>query len=118
MNERIKLIRKYYKLSQTAFGEQIGVTLGVIRNLETGKTTLTSPLFELFCSIYNVNPEWLKTGNGEMFVPPSESPFDEFANSLNLSDKAIKIIQGFSKLSKSEQDIFIDLAEKIFADEC
>ena len=117
MKERIKKIRKEKHLSQTAFGAKIGVTLGVIKNLEQGKTTLCSPLLELMCSIYNVNETWLRTGEGEMFLETQETPLlDNLKKEYNLSQKATAILENFLKLSDKEQDEFIDLAEKIFND--
>lgn len=115
MKERIKRIRKEKHLSQTAFGAKIGVTLGVIKNLEQGKTTLCSPLLELMCSIYNVNENWLRTGEGNMFLKTQETPvLDELKKEYNLSQKATAILENFLKLSDKEQDEFIDLAEKVF----
>jgi repressor LexA len=115
MRERIRKIRKEKDLSQTAFGAKIGVTLGVIKNLEQGKTTLCSPLLELMCSIYNVNETWLRTGKGEMFLETQETPLlDNLKKEYNLSLKAIDILENFLKLSDKEQDEFIGLAEKVF----
>lgn len=114
MNERIRLVRKYYNLSQTAFGAQIGVTLGVIKNLEQGKTMLSSPLFELLCSIYKVNDEWLRTGEGEMLQRQGNSIVDAISQEYNLSQAAIDIINNFLSLSQDEQNEFVKLAHKIF----
>ena len=113
MNERIRLVRKYYNLSQTAFGAQIGVTLGVIKNLEQGKTTLSSPLLELLCSIYKVNDEWLRIGEGEMLQEHDDS-INVISKEHNLSQAATEVIQNFLSLSQDEQNEFVKLAQKIF----
>ena len=113
MNERIKLVRKKLKLTQTELGEKIGVKIGVIRNFETNKTTLTSPLFELFCNTFNVNPDWLRTGNGDMFVSDEFSIVDKLQYAYELSDTSAEIIAGFLKLPKSEQDSFMQTLKKI-----
>ena len=44
MNERIKQIRKALNLSQDDFGKKLGVTRGVITNIELNKTE-PKPLF-------------------------------------------------------------------------
>lgn len=113
MNNRIRQIRKHYNYSQTVFGNKIGVSLGVIKNLEQGKTTLSSPLFDLLCSIYNVNPDWLRTGNGNMFVADEFSIVDKLQYTYELSDTSAEIIAGFLKLPKSEQDSFMQTLKKI-----
>jgi transcriptional regulator with XRE-family HTH domain len=68
INERITLLRKELKLSQTAFGERLGVSRSVIQNIDD-KNTEPKPLFiQHICKVYNVDPDWLETGKGEMFL--------------------------------------------------
>ena len=67
MNERIKELRKALKLSQTEFGSKFGVGLGVIKNFEYGLTVPSEVQLNLICATFNVNPEWLLDGKGEMF---------------------------------------------------
>lgn len=67
IGERIKAVRKSVKLSQTDFGARIGMGLGVVRNFESGITTPSNIQIELICKVFHVNPEWLNTGQGEMF---------------------------------------------------
>lgn len=69
VNTRISLLRKELNLSQTAFGERIGVGLGVIRNIEYNITEPKPLLLQQICKEFNVNREWLETGEGEMFNP-------------------------------------------------
>lgn len=116
MKNRVRSIRKHYKLSQTEFGANVGVTLGVVRNWEEGKTSLRSPMLELFCSVYNVNPDWLRTGEGEMFLPVDNSPLRDLQKQHNLSDKVINIIEGFVQLPRNEQEQFIDTLRNIIGE--
>jgi transcriptional regulator with XRE-family HTH domain len=69
VNTRISLLRKELNLSQTAFGERIGVGLGVIRNIEYNITEPKPLLLQQICKEFNVNREWLENGEGEMFNP-------------------------------------------------
>lgn len=116
MLNRIKLLRNTLSLSQTAFGERLGVSRDVITNIEQGRNK--SPISDIFihhiCSTYNVNPDWLRTGEGDMFNPVDNTPLSSIKEQYNLSDKAATIIQNFLNLTKSEQDAFIEQAEKIF----
>lgn len=67
INERIKLLRKTLKMSQTAFGEKLHVSRGVIKNIDDNLVE-PKPLFlDNICVTFNVNPEWLLDGKGEMF---------------------------------------------------
>lgn len=71
INTRIKELRKSsLKLSQSAFGERIGVSRSVIQNLDDNIVDAeTKPLLiQQICKEYNVNRVWLETGEGEMFA--------------------------------------------------
>lgn len=73
---RVKILRQALGMSQTDFGAKIGVTRGVINNLDRCLTELQDPLLSLICSVFNVRREWLETGEGEMFEPEdAEAPF-------------------------------------------
>ena len=73
---RVKILRQALGMSQTDFGAKIGVTRGVINNLDRGLTYLQDPLLSLICSVFNARREWLETGEGEMFEPEdAEAPF-------------------------------------------
>ena len=67
LKDRIKCLRNNQKLSQTEFGESLGAGIGAIKNLEAGITTLKPAMADLICRLYNVDPVWLGTGEGEMF---------------------------------------------------
>lgn len=72
MNERIKELRKSLKLSQDEFGRRLGVTRGAITNIELNKTEPKELFLELICKVFDVNENWLRTGEGEMFEQLTE----------------------------------------------
>ena len=73
IGERIKELRKALKLSQTEFGVNIGVGLGVVRNLESSITLPSPAQIDLIVRVFNVNRAWLETGEGEMLVEMSRA---------------------------------------------
>ena len=73
IGERIKELRKALKLSQTEFGVNIGVGLGVVRNLESSITLPSPAQIDLIVRVFNVNRAWLETGEGEMRVEMSRA---------------------------------------------
>lgn len=77
MNTRIRELRKSLKLTQQEFGNKIGLSKASIGNIENGIINLTDRNVSLICSTYNVNENWLRNGEGEMFNPLSED--DEFS---------------------------------------
>lgn len=71
INQRIYELRKTLKMSQTDFGEEIGVTRGVINNIDRNLVPAKPLLIQQICKAYNVSETWLTTGEGEMFVESS-----------------------------------------------
>lgn len=68
MKERVKTLRKELKLTQTEFGEKLGRNVRTIQYYEAGNRQIDSATIKLICSVYNVNPDWLLNGTGEMFI--------------------------------------------------
>lgn len=68
MNTRVKKLRKNLKLTQESFGNSIGMTRSNVCNIESGLVTLTEKNIDIISEKHNINKEWLKHGNGEMFL--------------------------------------------------
>lgn len=71
LKDRLRELRKTTGLSQTDFAEKLGCGRGAIKNLEEGKTGISSTFADLICRIYGCNVVWLETGEGEMFREPT-----------------------------------------------
>lgn len=68
MNTRIREIRNHLGLTQTEFGKRIGLSRPMVANLEgEGRAEIKDHVIHLICKEFNVNEEWLRSGNGEMF---------------------------------------------------
>lgn len=102
-NERIKELRNCLNLSQTAFGQRIGVSRDVINNYEQLRVNVPPPTERAICAEFNVNPEWLQTGKGEMFVRPANTFIDELAAKYNVDDFLKRALVAYMSLSDSEK---------------
>lgn len=71
-NERVKELRKTLRLTQEKFGERIGVKKNTISQIESGVNGVTDQLRLAVCREFRVSEDWLRTGEGEMFVKPDE----------------------------------------------
>lgn len=81
----IRALRNELGLSQTEFGARLGVSRDVINNIENDRVPLKPALAKLICSQFNVDPYWLETGEGEMFLEKdSVSDLFEFTKNLFL----------------------------------
>ena len=90
MHTRIKQARKELGLSQSDFGEKLGLTQQSIASIEQGKTPVTDKHIKPICAIYGVNEDWLKTGEGAMFIDNATiDHFNELYNCLNDENKKL-----------------------------
>lgn len=68
MNYRIREIRKDNNLTQTEFGERIGVKGNTITGYENGTRIPSDAIILSICREFNVNEDWLRTGQGEKYL--------------------------------------------------
>lgn len=121
MKDRIKKIRKEAKLTQVQFGEKIGVKGNTVTNYESGLRTPTDAVIKSICREFNVDENWLRTGEGDMFLPVLEE--DEMALYVSelLEDDGdnplytiIKeVMHTYSELSPKSQEVIRDAASKL-----
>ena len=68
IGERIKHIRKELELNQKNFGDALGLSQSQIGSIEKGYRALTERTKNDIIRVYGVNPAYLETGEGEMFL--------------------------------------------------
>lgn len=65
LGQRVKSLRKESGLTQTQLGELVGVGRDTINNIELDRNkTINSPIIKLLAMQFDVNDEWLETGQG------------------------------------------------------
>lgn len=67
IGERIKKLRKHLDLTQQKFGERLGIKGNTVAQYELGRNEPIDAVLSLLCKEFNVNENWLRTGEGEMF---------------------------------------------------
>lgn len=113
ISERVKKLRKTLGLSQTEFGERIGVTIGVIRNLEHDLVPPKELLLNQICKEYHVNPDWLLKGEGDMMLGDTELLFDELSKDFELDELDRKIIQTYLELDHEKRLVLKEFLKKL-----
>jgi transcriptional regulator with XRE-family HTH domain len=68
--ERIKSLRLKLKLTGTAFAFKVGISQGYLSDIENTKSTPNKTLLLAISYTYNLNIDWLLTGEGEMTRSP------------------------------------------------
>ncbi len=102
--EQIKKLRKTLDLTQQKFGERIGIKGNTVAQYELGRSNPVDSVFSLICREFNVNEDWLRTGNGEMFNPESTDTLDQLIAEYGLSDIASAMIKCFIDLKPEVQN--------------
>lgn len=69
MNERLKVLRKSLNLTQQEFADRLNVSRNTVATYEIGKSNPSDAAVMLICREFNVNETWLRTGEGDMFLP-------------------------------------------------
>lgn len=109
VNERILNVRKHLSLSRAAFGQALGVSGDVIKNLDYNLTEPKPAFIDLLCRTYNVNRAWLESGEGEMFGQLGED--EELAMifgdllSGEMDERKVNLIKSIIEIVKSIPDL-------------
>lgn len=98
MNERLKKLRKELDMTQQEFADKIGIARGNIGSYEVGKTAISNAVISLICKTFNVNENWLRTGEGEMFEQMTEQEKIMKYTALLLNDKDSAIASAIQTL--------------------
>jgi transcriptional regulator with XRE-family HTH domain len=118
--ERIKILRKTLKLTQQAFAESLGVSRDTIANVEGGRIEIKDIFILSICREFDVNENWLRTGEGEMFIELSrDEQIAEFVGrTLSTESESFKkrFIAMLAKLDESDwetlEKIALELTQK------
>lgn len=113
MKDRIKKIRKALGLSGEKFGENIGLKRSSISQLETGTNNPTDQVIKSICLAYNVNEDWLRTGNGEMFIETKDSFLDSISKQFNLEELDVKILESYIDLPPEKRQVIKDYLKSL-----
>ncbi|MDE7244351.1 MAG: helix-turn-helix domain-containing protein [Oscillospiraceae bacterium] len=124
INERIRYLRKdQLKLSQTDFASLIGMKQTSVSSFEKNGATVTDQTVRSIClAIDGLNEDWLRTGNGDMFIERSGAvnALDILAkeHQLSTSEKILieKILNLKPGLRKGIVDFIVDVAEALAAE--
>lgn len=100
VGKRIKELRTHpsVNLTQTKFGERIGLGQTAIGMYENEQRNVAEQTIILISKEFGVSDEWLRTGKGDMFVQSDDSLFDRFIDENGLDALDAAIIRAFVKL--------------------
>lgn len=113
VNDRIKKIREKANLTQDAFAQKINMTRNSVTLIECDKRNPSERTILDICEKFNVNYDWLKHGNGEIYKESNDSIMMLLKSEYNLDEIDIKIIEQYLTLSPIERQIFKNYIKNI-----
>lgn len=120
MNTRIKKIRDSLGMTQENFGKKIGSARNTIANYETGNRHPSNAVITSICREFNVNEEWLRTGNGEPYCKRTQNKeILAFVNDIIEDvDESFKkrFMVALSKLNESDWETIEKIIDSIKED--
>ena len=119
-NERIKKLRKALDLTQAEFASRIGTTQNSLAGYETGRRNSSSSVVNNICKEFRVNETWLRTGEGDMFLPSPNGVLDELVQKYGLSTRGKVIVEKFLDLNPDVQEavaVYIEEVAAAFSDD-
>lgn len=117
INERIRELRKSFGLSGEKFGERIGLKKVAISQIETGRSMPTEQTVLSICREFGVSEDWLRNGEGDMFIPMTRD--EEIASFIGGVQSDVedtfkkRLIAVLAKLDEKEWDLLEKMAEDI-----
>ncbi len=104
LGERLHFARKKKGYTQDSLAETIGVSRGVIFNLEKNKTTPQTIVVNAICQTLNISKDWLLTGEGEREDP------SHTAQSIRILAELYEVAKD---LSEDEQLYLLDIVKAL-----
>ena len=100
IGQRLRVMRKQLNLTQEQLAQRLGIGKAALSMIETSKAGLSTRNKNILVQDFNVNPDWLETGEGKMFsVEPDFTPFTlRTDKSLPLQSVPLYSIEGTAGL--------------------
>lgn len=114
MNERLKLLRNTIKLTQHEFARRIGAAQSTVTNYEMGRRELSNTVVTSICREFRVREEWLRTGQGDMFLP-EDSVEAIIEGHPTLTPECAALIRTLAELPEHDQSVIVNYLMKACA---
>jgi transcriptional regulator with XRE-family HTH domain len=114
MIERLKELRKSLGLNQASFAAKIHVAQTTYSQLENGVRKIKDIHISQICNAFNVNEEWLRTGNGPMFLQQEEK-VNQLVAQFSFPEIVAKMLRAFDQLSPDQQAAVLGYARSFLS---
>ncbi|MCI8339550.1 MAG: helix-turn-helix transcriptional regulator [Lachnospiraceae bacterium] len=105
---RIKTLRKELNMTQQEFADKIGSKRNTIAKYETDVNVPSTAVISLICREFNVNENWLRNGNGDIFIEKShDAQIEEFIDCVLKTESSNfkrRLISALSRMDEKGWD--------------
>lgn len=115
VNERVKEIRKFEKMTMESFGEKLGVGRTAISNIENCKRNVTDQMVKSICREFGYNEEWLRNGiEPKKPVIDEDMEYGQICAELGINDnRAKQIILNYGRFSPDDKKLFWEYIDRL-----
>jgi len=117
MHRLTELRKNLDNMKQGEFAKRISTTQGHVSDIENGRKDLSERTIKLICSEFNVNENWLRTGEGEMFIENDGSILAALSAEFNLTDWENRMLETYLRLPSetraAAKGLLVNLARAI-----
>lgn len=120
INERVVYLRKeILHLNQTDFASHLGLRQTSVSSFEQPGASVSNPTIKAICLAFNVNENWLRCGEGDIFNQTETFDLDAFVREHGGTDLEIKILKAYFELDEeTRKRILKHFRERLTAGDC
>lgn len=121
INERIALCIKKLEVKKTYFAQRLNVSQAFVTQMTKGVSAPSDRTISDICREFNVNEDWLRTGEGDMFIKLSRK--QEIADFIAEIEKGkedsfqMRLVSALSRLNVEQWALLEEIAKAISENE-
>lgn len=108
INKRVKQIRLSKNIKQKDMAKMLLIRQSSLSDIENGRVNVTERVMSALCKELSANINWLKTGEGDMFVENSTFSLDEFVKQRGATALELEIMKIYFSISPNTRKDLLD----------
>jgi transcriptional regulator with XRE-family HTH domain len=106
--KRFREVRQALGMTQQKFADGLRISSGALSKIEIEDRTPSDQLIHSLCVTYNVNEDWMRTGEGEMFNSTSDSALDKLCDEYGLGPAHRALVAAYLELPARARDLMCE----------